>query len=64
MSKNNFDSIMKNLKKEAKKKALYSSYEYSCPNCKNSFKVSVGKNTCPSCGQIINLKPDSSWNKL
>jgi Zn finger protein HypA/HybF involved in hydrogenase expression len=60
----NEKSFEKKLRKEVKKNALNASYDFTCPKCGAIFKAQVGKNVCPKCGTEIELKPDSSWNKL
>lgn len=52
------------IRKEVKKQALNASYDFECPECNTKFQVKVGKNICPKCGITINLKPDSSWDKI
>lgn len=69
MGKNNFDikgfeKMLNDTKNKMVKDALNGSYDYECPECKTSFKVSVGKNVCPNCELVVNLKPDDTWNNF
>lgn len=57
-----FDKLLNDVEEQMKQEALESTYDYQCPTCNQSFKVSVGKNICPNCQQEITLTPDDSWN--
>lgn len=49
----------KSVKKQASDAIKNSLHEFTCPNCNRKLQVHVGANTCPYCGQRIDLKFDA-----
>lgn len=35
------------------------SFDFKCPTCQTKFSAKFGTNTCPECGQKIDLKPET-----
>lgn len=69
MSKNNFnmkkfEKMLNDTKEQMVNDALKADYDYECPNCNKTFKISIGKNICPQCETVVDLKPDDSWKKF
>lgn len=42
---------------EAKKAANSMNHDYTCPTCNHDITVRVGFNSCPYCGQEIEVNP-------
>ena len=51
--------LEKSVKKQASDATKNSLHELTCPNCNRKLRVHVGANTCPYCGQRIDLKFDA-----
>lgn len=51
--------LEKSVKKQASDAIKNSLHEFTCPNCNRKLQVHVGANTCPYCGQRIDLKFDA-----
>ncbi|ANZ70345.1 hypothetical protein [Pediococcus claussenii] len=64
MSNLDMDNFEKNIKAKMKKVAFNASLDITCPKCGTKFKGRVGQNKCPNCSVTIEIKPDSSWDKL
>ncbi len=51
--------LEKSVKQQASDAIKKSLHEFTCPSCNRKFQVRVGANTCPHCGQCIDLKFDA-----
>lgn len=61
MSKSDMRRFAKDLERsvmdEARKVANSMDHDYTCPTCNHDITVRVGFNSCPYCGQEIEVNP-------
>ena len=50
------DSLAKDVMNDIQRQLNQAKFDYKCDNCGNNIKVKIGKNICPNCHSVINVK--------